>query len=104
RPGAVPVGLQLYDRVFLVPDAKALVVLTGSADKVVMHRLDVDELVRASGTEVLAVTSRPDPATRGRPFAYAPKVLSKAGGVRLKLDAGPDGMKLDGDRLTWAVP
>jgi hypothetical protein len=34
-------GLQLHNRVFLVPDAKAVAILHGTADNVTIHKLDV---------------------------------------------------------------
>ena len=46
----------------------------------------------------------PRTATPGRPFAYAPAVRSKKGGVKMKLESGPDGMKFADGKLTWDVP
>ncbi len=37
----IATGLQLHNRVFLVPDAKAVAILHGTADKVTIHKLDV---------------------------------------------------------------
>ena len=51
-----------------------------------------------------AKVSRPPSVKPGATFKYAPEVWSKKGSVKLKLDASPPGMKLDGDTLTWDVP
>ena len=52
------------------------------------------------------VTSRP-PATaqRGQTFAYQIALRCRAATVRYRLEAAPEGMRLEpGCRLTWAVP
>jgi predicted Zn finger-like uncharacterized protein len=98
-------GLQLYDRVFLIPNAKALVVLNGSADRIHIHRFDLDAMLDKAGIDYLFVTSRPPGAVRGGAFTYKPEVKSKKGGVTVKLDAGPDGMRVAADgTVTWDVP
>ena len=103
RPGQGP-QLLLTDRVYLVPDAKALVILNGTAEKVIIHKVDVDELLKKADINFLFVTSKPPAAERGTMFTYTPLVKSKKGGVKLKLDAGPDGMKVVGDKIVWDVP
>lgn len=97
-------GLHLYDRVFLVPDAKAMAVLHATADKVTIHALDAEALMDKAGIDYLFVSSRPPGAVRGETFTYKPEVKSRKGGVKLKLDAGPNGMALADGTLTWAVP
>jgi hypothetical protein len=98
-------GLQLHDRVFMVPDAKAMAVLHATADKVTIHALDVDALMDKAGIDYLYVTSKPPGAVCGMLFSYKPEVKSRKGGVKLKLDAGPDGMKVAADgTVTWDVP
>ena len=98
-------GLQLHDRVFLVPDAKAIAVLHGTADKVTIHKLDVEAALDKAGIDFLFVTGRPGGAVCGEMFSYKPDVKSRKGGVKVKLDAGPEGMKVTADgTVTWAVP
>ena len=93
------------DRLFLVPSARVLVVLSDARDRLVLQRVDVDELLAKSDADYLLVTSRP-PATvtPGKPFSYAPAVRSNKGKVRLRLEGGPEGMTLADGRLTWSVP
>jgi len=97
-------GLPLYDRLFLVPDAKALVVLNGAATALYVHRFDLKELLEQSGVDYLLVMSRPPAAARGAKYRYAPVVWSKKGGVKLKLEAGPAGMAVAAGAVTWDVP
>ena len=37
-------------------------------------------------------------------LTYTPAVWSKVGGVKLRLEAGPDGMRVVGGQVLWAVP
>ena len=98
-------GLPLHDRVFLVPDAKAVAILHDSANKVTIHKLDVEAALDKAGIDFLFVTSKPGGAVCGEVFTYKLEVKSRKGGVKVKLDAGPEGMKVATDgTVTWAVP
>src|SRR5205823_556570 len=46
----------------------------------------------------------PARAEPGKTWAYKPDVRSSKGGVKITLDSGPGGMKLEGDTLTWDCP
>lgn len=96
--------LSLAERVFVSPDAKAMAVLNGTFDKVVLHAFDIDQLLDRSGIDYLLVTGRPPAAVRGTTFTYTPAVKSKKGGVKVTVDAGPDRMKAAGGTVTWAIP
>jgi hypothetical protein len=88
-----------------VPDAKAMAVLNGTADKVYIHKVDQEALLEKAGIDYLFVVSRPGAAVRGSTFKYKPEIKSRKGGAKVKLDAGPDGMKVGGDgTVSWAVP
>jgi len=98
-------GLRLHDRVFIVPDAKAIVILHGSADKVTIHTLDSEELLDKAGIDFLFVTNQPPVAVCGMLFTYKPEVKSRQGGVTIKLTAGPSAMEVSPEgTLTWKVP
>jgi hypothetical protein len=93
-------------RVFFIPDAKLVVTIPTSSDRLILYRFDIEEAMEKSGIDYLVVTSRP-PATavRGAAFVYPLAVKAKKGGVKYALDSGPEGMKVTPDgRLTWAVP
>src|SRR5262249_18322460 len=93
-------------RIHLIPEAKVLITIPSTNDKVVLHRLDVDRLLDKSGIDYLFVTSRPPAAARkGQVFTYQLAVKSKKGGVTCKLDSGPEGMTVSKAGLVrWAVP
>jgi hypothetical protein len=99
-------GRTLDRRTFLIPDAKLLVVLPNSGDKLLLHRFDLDAMLEKSEVDYLFVSSRaPASATRGEAFRYDVRVKSRKGGVKFTLDAAPDGMKIDATgAITWAVP
>lgn len=92
-------------RVHFVPEAKLIAVVPATKDRLVLYRFDLDAHLKRSGIDYLYVTSRPPAdAERGRRFAYTPTVLSRTGGVKLTLEAGPGGMTVSGDTVTWQVP
>jgi WD40 repeat protein len=93
-------------RVLFVPEAKLIAILPRSNDRLVLHRFDLDDALEKAGVDYLFVVSRPPAAaSKGTPFAYVPQVKSKQGGLKYKLEAGPEGMKVTPDgKLTWAVP
>lgn len=93
-------------RWFLIPAANVLVALPLSDNQVRIHRLDVHEALEKSGIDYLTVLSRPAVrVTRGKGFVYPIHVLSKKGGLKFRLDAAPDGMRVDSKGVvTWKVP
>jgi hypothetical protein len=99
-------GLSLDKRVHLIPDAKLLVVLPETNDRLIVRRVDPEEALEKSEFDYLLVTSTPvNVVTRGSLYSYQITVKSRKGGVKYKLDSGPAGMKLSPDgRLTWTVP
>jgi hypothetical protein len=93
-------------RIFFIPDAKLVVTIPSSNDRLLLTRFDVDEALEKSDVDYLFVTSRP-PATavRGRAFDYQLTVKSKKGGVKYKIESGPTGMAVSkSGRVTWEVP
>jgi predicted Zn finger-like uncharacterized protein len=89
-----------------VPDANLLVTLAPARDKLVLYKLDIEVALQTSDTDYLVVLSTPPAtATRGKSFTYPVAVKARRGGVKISLDAGPPGMKIDGKgELTWEVP
>src|SRR5262249_49452385 len=96
--------LAVHDRVFAVPDAKALGVVAPGGDALHGRRFDPEGLAGQAGADYPLVVNKPPVAARGVKFAYAPEVLSKAGGVSVAVEAGPEGMKSEGGAVTWDVP
>jgi len=89
---------------------RALVIaskLAPTKDKLYLHKIDVDALLGKAPHDYLLVLSRPtDEVYRGRTFRYAPVVKSKKGGVKIKLDSGPEGMQVtaDGQVVVFPLP
>jgi hypothetical protein len=93
-------------RLYFIPSARLLVVLPSTNDKLELYRVDPDELLARSEYDYLVVTSRPPgEAARGATFRYLPAVKSNSGGLKYKLESGPDGMKIGADgSISWQVP
>jgi hypothetical protein len=94
------------DRVHFIPNAKLILSIPITNDRVELRRFDPVEAMDKAGIDYLIVTSDPPNfAQLGKRYAYSLEVKSKKGGVKLKLDSGPAGMKLSGERdLVWDVP
>ncbi len=71
-----------------------------------LRRFDLDKLLAESDTDYLFVTSTPPLlALPGEVYKYELAVKSRRGGVKTKLESGPEGMKLSAEgKLTWSVP
>src|SRR5262245_54716997 len=95
-----------WRRAFFIPEAKVIVVLPVSNDRVVLHKFDVDDALEKSGLDYLFVASQPPRSVKaGTTFTYPLQVKSKHGGVTFKLDAGPKGMTVSATGVvTWDVP
>jgi hypothetical protein len=96
----------LYNRVYLIPDAKVIAVLPLSRDQVVLYKMDADAALEKSGQDYLLVASNPQPEVKaGATFTYPIKVKSKNPKVTYSLDSGPKGMTVSAEGVvTWEVP
>jgi mono/diheme cytochrome c family protein len=93
-------------RVHYLPTANVLVTLPESNDRVVLRPLNLREQLQRSGQDYLVVLSKPDTrVVAGATFAYPMDVLSKSGGLRYKLEAGPEGMTVSAAGVVrWLAP
>jgi hypothetical protein len=88
--------------IFLFPSTKLLVVLPTGRSELALYRFDWEDGFAKAGVDYLIVTNRPKTVVPpGTAWSYTPAVKSKKGGAKLRLEAGPDGMKLADGRLTW---
>ncbi|QEL13462.1 hypothetical protein [Limnoglobus roseus] len=95
----------LYDRVHFIPEAELLVVVNAAGNALTLHRMNLKTRLEAGGIDYLLVSSHPPGVVgRGTKFEYTPTVLSKQGGVKLKVESGPPGLTVAGDTISWAVP
>jgi hypothetical protein len=93
-------------RIIYIPEAQLLITVPMTDDRLVLRRFDLDETLEKSGLDYLFVTSVPPGiAGRGEEYRYTLSVKAKKPGVKVRLDAGPPGMKVsEAGELTWAVP
>jgi serine protease Do len=93
-------------RLYLLPDAKLIISLPQTNDRLILQQFDVEEALTRSGVDYLFVTSRaPLHAKKGELYSYQVVAKTKKGGLRYKLESGPKGMVIANDgRLTWPVP
>jgi S1-C subfamily serine protease len=98
---------QPWDRhVFLAPEFGVMGVIPAEKNRIELYRFDLDRSLKESKRDYLFVLSQPPPeATKGSTYRYPVIVKSKKGDVKLKLDAAPRGMKLEGEStIAWDVP
>ena len=95
-----------WRRVFFIPEAKIIVVLPVSNDRVVLHKFDLDDALEKSGLDYLFVVSQAPRSTKaGETLTYPIKVKAKNAKVTYQLDSGPKGMEVSAAGVvTWAVP
>jgi hypothetical protein len=87
------------------PRAGLLVTLGAERDRLVLRRVGLIDRLERSGADYLVVLSRPPLAKAGAPFSYRLDVRAKKGGVKVKLESGPPGLKVTEDgQVSWNVP
>jgi serine/threonine protein kinase len=93
-------------RIHYLPSANVLLTLPESNDRVVVRRFDLFASLDKEGRDYLFVLSPPRTRVRsGTDYVYVMDIRSKAGGVRCKLEAGPEGMTVSpGGRIRWHAP
>src|SRR5207247_11430513 len=94
------------NRFYVLPEAKLIVVIPASNDRLLLYPFDIEEALEKSGRDYLVTTSQPPPvAKKGTVYSYAIRVRSKKGGIKYKLEASPTGMVLSPNgTITWEVP
>jgi S1-C subfamily serine protease len=94
-------------RVHYYPNTGLLVTLAKQPghDSLILRRLDLVEQLKKTGIDYLLVLSRPPAAVAGKPFSYRLDIRSRNGGVKVKLESGPDGLQVSQQgQVTWSVP
>jgi hypothetical protein len=92
-------------RVYYYPRSGLLVTLGATKDRLVLRRLDLAEQLEKSGSDYLVVLSRPPVTQPGARFTYQLDIRSKKKGVKVKLESGPQGLKVNpAGKVTWKVP
>ena len=97
--------LSIEQRYHFIPDAQLLVTIPTTADRLVLRKLNLDDALEKSGIDYLFVASTPFPyAVLGADYTYPIQIKSKKGGVKYRVESGPDGMKVAGGVVAWKVP
>ncbi len=98
-------ALTVDKRFHFIPDAKVIVVLPGSNDKLILHRFDMDAALNNANFDYLFVASTPPTSARkGELMTHVLNVKSKRGGVLCKLLNGPAGMTVSPTgQVAWQV-
>jgi predicted Zn finger-like uncharacterized protein len=109
--GGIPYGkpsdkLMNDRRIHLIPEAKLLVSLPQTNDRLILRAVDLDKELEASKIDYLFVASRPPLSfALGAEFRYQASVKSKKGDVKYNLEAAPTGMTVSPTGLVqWMVP
>jgi hypothetical protein len=99
-------GITIDKRLIFVPDAKVIATINNPFDSIKLRRFDLDEALESSGIDYLFVASRPPTKVKpGEMVNYQVDVTSKKGGLKFRLESGPDGMALSPTGvLMWKVP
>jgi hypothetical protein len=92
--------------VHLIPQAKLLLVLTPSRDKLYLYPMDLEAALDKTGEKYLVVTSQPPgEARRGAALDYQITAKARAGPPTCKLESGPPGMTVSPQgQVRWDVP
>jgi hypothetical protein len=87
--------------VILLPGEKLIAVV--SADRLTVRRFDLLKAVAGAGAPTV-LSLPPSEVTLGETFAYKIEAVSKAGGLKFKLETAPEGMKVsEAGEITWKV-
>jgi hypothetical protein len=97
--------LPLDKRVYYYPRGGLLVTLGAEKDRLLLRRVNLADQLEKSGADYLVVLSRPPLAKAGRTFDYRLDIRSRKGGVSVKLESGPPGLKVTPEgQVTWVIP
>jgi hypothetical protein len=93
-------------RIHFCPDAKVIITIPPTNDRLILHRFDVEAALAKSDLNFLIVTSQPPAKAKvGETYSCQLTVKSKKAGLRYHLESSPPGMEISGTgKITWNVP
>ena len=99
-------GMAYTKRYTLVPDARLLIQIPTGEDRLILHKVNPELLLKQSDHNYLYVTSGSlSEAHLGKPWQHQIEVQSKQGGVKYQVSYGPKGMVVSPTGLiTWTPP
>lgn len=98
--------LSLEKRIMLIPAAEVLVTVGEGSEHLVLRPFDLAKSLEEANVDYLFVESSPKTSVaKGEQYKYQVVVRSRAGGVKLSLESGPENMALsESGELSWSVP
>ncbi|QDU47914.1 hypothetical protein [Gimesia panareensis] len=88
-----------------LPDANLLVQVPNSRDTLLLHKIDIRELLKESGEDYLYLTSLYPPAGQLRTLWKHQLSVQSREDVTYQLESAPEGMQISPDGLlTWKIP
>ncbi len=97
--------LRWEKRIHYYPLAGMLLTVGAEQDRFIVRRVNLVEELARSGADYLVVVSQPPMAKAGGKFSYKLAIRAKAGGVKVSLESGPDGLTVSPDgQVSWDVP
>ena len=93
-------------RIRYLPGANLLAFIPQGDKQIVVRPFDLMSELDKGGQDYLFILSPPKTRVKaGETYSYRPEVKSKAGGLKYKLESGPDGMTVSGSgELRWDAP
>jgi hypothetical protein len=92
-------------RYHFFPQLNLLLTIPPTNDKIVARSLDVRHLLDEKGIDYLYVTSSAPLGKVSASYRYKMDAVSKAGGVKFKLQSGPEGLTVSGEgEVAWKTP
>ena len=93
-------------RIHFIPDAKLIITIPSTQDRLILHRFDVDAALEKSDIDYLFVLPQTLlKAKLGTMYSCQLEVKSRKGGVQCHLENGPPGMECSSSgRIIWQVP
>jgi hypothetical protein len=82
-----------------------LLITLANKDHLRLRRVDLVEQLQRSGKNYLVVLSQPPPGKAGADHAYRLDVRARKGGVRVRLENGPEGLRVTPEgQVSWRIP
>jgi hypothetical protein len=97
--------LTVDKRIHFIPDAKLLITIPPTNDRLVLRRIDIDAAIDRAADPILILSPPLINAIAGQPLQTQVQAKSTKGDVRFTLVEGPKGLSVSPDgRISWPSP